>query len=145
MEEFKKQWFQAVWAGLVLASLAVHYIQRWVDAAWAQSHAMDVLDDVLGWICLPMTVILFILKCVENWRVGRRYFWRVCRRWGGALLGGTLMAAVLVALVKFFKSGWVFDGNIYDTEVKIFLFVLFSLGGLLYMIARYKFNHPNND
>jgi hypothetical protein len=116
-----------------------------VDAAWAQSHAMDVLDDVLGWICLPMTVILFILKCVENWRVGRRYFWRVCRRWGGALLGGTLMATVLVALVKFFKSGWVFDGNIYDKEVKIFIFVLFSLGGLLYMIARYKFNHPNRD
>lgn len=137
MEEFKKQWFQSVWAGLVLASLAVHYIQRWVDAAWAQSHAMDVLDDVLGWICLPMTVILFILKCVENWRV--------CRRWGGALLGGTLMATVLVALVKFSKSGWVFDGNIYDTEVKTFLFVLFCLGGLLYMIARYKFNRPNKD
>ena len=106
---------------------------------------MDVLDDVLGWICLPMTVILFIVKCVENWRVGRRYFWRVCRRWGGALLGGTLMATVLVALVKFCKSGWVFDGNIYDKEVKTFIFVLFSLGGLLYMIARYKFNHPNKD
>ena len=55
------------------------------------------------------------------------------------------MATVLVALVKFFKSGWVFDGNIYDKEVKTFIFVLFSLGGLLYMIARYKFNHPNKD
>ena len=61
------------------------------------------------------------------------------------MLGGTLMATVLVALVKFFKSGWAFDGNIYDNEAKIFLFVLFSLGGLLYMIARYKFNRPNKD
>ena len=145
MEEFKKQWFQSVWAGLVLASLAVHYIQRWVDAAWAQSHAMDVLDDVLGWICLPMTVILFILKCVENWRAGRRYFWRVCRRWGGALLGGTLMAAVLVFLVKFLKSGVVFEQNPDNEWFLTLLFVIFSLGGLLYMIARYKFNHPNKD
>ena len=145
MEELKRTWFQIVWAGLLLASVAMSYLVRYSAAEWAQSHAMDVLDEVLGWICLPMTVILFILKCVENWRTGRRYFWRVCRRWGAALLGGALMAAVLVALVKFCKSGWMFDGNIYDTEAKIFIFVLFSLGGLLYMIARYKFNHPNKD
>lgn len=49
MEEFHKKWFQTVWVGLVLASLVVHYIQRWVDAAWAQSHAMEVSNDVLGW------------------------------------------------------------------------------------------------
>ena len=145
MEEFKKQWFQTVWAGLVLASLAVHYIQRWVDAAWAQSHAMEVSNDVLGWICLPMTVILFIVKCVENWRMGRRYFWRVCRRWGSALFLGTLMAVVLVYLVRYFKSGGVPEGALLEQEYNVFLFVLFSLGGLLYMIARYKFKNPNRD
>lgn len=145
MEEFKKQWFQIVWAGLVLASLAVHYIQRWADAAWAHSHAMDMLGNVLTWICLPMTAVLFILKCVESWRTGERYFWRRCRRWGSALFFGTLMAAVLVFLVKYAKEGIVF-GCTPDSEwfLKV-VFVLFSLGGLLYMIARYKFNRPNKD
>lgn len=145
MEELKRKWFQIVWAGLALVSLAIHYIQRWADAAWVHSHAMDVLGDVLTWICLPMTVILFVVKCVESWRTGERYFWRRCRRWGSGLLFGTLMAVVLVALVKFFKSGCVFDSNIYDKDVKMFFFILLSLGGLIYMVARYKFNNPKRD
>ena len=145
MEELKRTWFQIVWAGLLLASVAMSYLVRYSAAEWVQSRPVEVFKIFLDCITITLTVVLFVVHNIENWRVGRRYFWRVCRRWGGALLGGALMATVLVALVKFFKSGWMFDGNIYDTEVKTFLFVLFSLGGLLYMIARYKFNHPNKD
>lgn len=145
MGEFKKTWFQIVWAGLTICTLTLGWIRRKVDAAWAQSHALEVLSDVLGLIALALTVVLFVVHCVENWQKGKRYFWRVCRRWGSALFWGTLMAAVLVVLVRYFKSGGALAAALPDKEFNIFLFVLFSLGGLLYMIARYKYNHPNKD
>ena len=77
--------------------------------------------------------------------MARRYFWCLCRRWGSALFYGTLMAVVLVYLVRYFKSGDVPEGALLEQEYNVFLFVLFSLGGLLYMIARYKFKNPNRD
>lgn len=145
MGEFKKKWFQIVWAGLLLVSLALNYLQRWVDAAWAQSHALEVLNDVLGWIVLALTAMLFVLHCVENWHTGKRYFWRKCRRWGSSIFWGVLLAAVLLVLIRFFKSGGVFGSALPDKELRLFFLVLFSFGGLLYMIARYKFNNSNKD
>ncbi|MBQ1253175.1 MAG: hypothetical protein IIU61_06740 [Alistipes sp.] len=145
MEEFKKTWFQRVWAGLTICTLTLGWIIRKVDAAWAQSRALAVLNDVLGWIVLALTVVLFVLHCVENWQKGKRYFWRKCRRWGGSIFLGTLMAAVLVVMIRLYKAGGVLAMVLPDKEYRLFLFVLFSLGGLLYMIARYKYNHPNKD
>lgn len=145
MEELKRRWFQAVWAGLLLVSLALNYLQRWVDAAWAHSHAMTVFSDVLGWIVLALTVVLFVLHCVENWRTGKRYFWRKCRRWGSNLFLGTLMAVVVFLAIRFIKSGCVLEGILPEKWFNISMFVVLSFGGLLYMIARYKFNRPNND
>ncbi len=145
MNELKKRWFQIVWAGLTLCSLVFAWIRRGVDAQWVQSRAFEVLSDVLGWIVLVMTVVLFVVHCIENYHTGRRYFWRICRRWGSALFWGVLMASVLVVVVKYFKSGGAFAAALPDKEVNIFLFVLLSLGGVLYMIAKYKYNHPNKD
>ena len=145
MNELKRPWFKIVWAGLLLCSLVMGWIERIVDAQWVYSRGFEVLSDVLGWIGLVLTVVLFVLHCVQNYKIGRRYFWRVCRRWGSALFWGVLMAAVLVVLVRYFKSGGVLAAALPDKEFNIFLFVLFSLGGLLYMIVRYKYNHPNKD
>lgn len=145
MDELKKKWFQTVWAGLVLCSVAMNYIMRYVDAAWAQSHALQVFNDVIGWIVLPMTVILFVLHCVENWRIGKRYFWRKWRRWSRAIFWGTMMAAVLLLLIRFVKSGGVLENVLPERSFNIFMFVVLSVGGLLYMIAKYKFNNPNKD
>lgn len=141
----KKKWFQIVWVGLLLVSLALNYLQRWVDAAWAQNHALTVFSDVLGWIVLALTVVLFVLHCVENWRTGKRYFWRKCRRWGGNIFLGTLMAVAVLLVIRFVKSGGALENVLPERWFNIFMFVVLSVGGLLYMIARYKFNNSNKD
>lgn len=142
MEELKRKWFQIVWAGLLLCSLVINYIMRYANAAWAQSHAMEVLSEVLGWIVLPMTVILFVLHCVENWRIGERYFWRKWLRWGRSLFLGTLMAAVVLLVIRFVKSGGVLEKVLPENWFNIFLFAILAVGGFVYMLAKYKYNHP---
>ena len=64
MGELSKKWFQTVWMCLLLVSVAINYIQRYVDAAWAHSAGIVMLDKVLFWIILPLTVIIFVWHCI---------------------------------------------------------------------------------
>lgn len=145
MEELKRRWFQIVWGGLVLLSVLLSWIERGVSASWAHSPTMEFVQNVLVWIVLPMTIVLFLLSCVENWRTGERYFWRKCRRWGGNLFLGALMAAVLLFVLRFIKSGVVFGSQESMAIVKTVIFWLLAIGGLLYLVAKYKFNRPKRD
>ena len=137
MEEFNKKWFQVVWACLLLASVTINQIQRWVDAAWAQSVGIEMLDKILIWITLPLTGILFIWQCVGYWRTSERLFWRKCRQWGTALAVGVVCAVALVLLVRYAKGD---NTTIKDGE-RVLILSVFAAGGLIYGIARHKFKH----
>lgn len=137
MGELKKRWFQVVWASLTLASLTINWLQRGSDAAWVHSAGMEMLDRVLMWILLPLTVVMFIALCVENWRKGKRYFWRQWRRWGGALAIGVVMAVVLIFVVRHFKG----DNGTIDPATRWGIIAIFSFGALAWCVARWKFNN----
>ena len=74
MGEFKKKWFEIVWIVLLASHLIIGKIQRSSDALWAQSEGIMMLEKVLLWIILPMTLLLFILRNIESWRKGERHF-----------------------------------------------------------------------
>ncbi len=137
MDEFKKKWFQIVWACLLIVSITITYIQRMSDALWVHSAAMEMLGKVLDWIVMPMTLFLFIWLCIGYWRQSERLFWRVWRRWGGALAIGVVCAAALVMLVRYVKG----DRTAIDEDIRALFLGVFSAAGLIYAIARYKFNH----
>lgn len=141
MGEFNKKWFQAVWAIMIIASLSINYIQRWVDSAWAHSAGMEMLESVLQWITLPLTVILFIWLCIGYWRTSERLFWRKWRRWGGALAIGIALVALLVLLIQLIKG----EKTTLDEEVRVFILGAFAVGGLIYAVARYKFLHGSKE
>ena len=141
MGEFNKKWFQIVWACLLSASLAINYIQRWSNAAWAHSASIEILDKVLIWITLPLTVILFVWKCVGYWRTSDRLFWRKCRRWGTSLAVGTAAAVVLVLLVKYLKG----ESGVIGEEDRRIIVIAFAGAGLIYAVARHKFKHWRRD
>lgn len=141
MEEFKKKWFQNVWLCLVLASVTITYIQRWSDAQWAHGAGIEMLNTVLTWIILPLTVILLVCKYIGYWRQGERLFWKKCRRWGLTLALGVVCAVVLVLVVRYVKGE---SGTISDSD-RIFILSVFAAGGLMWGVARYKFKHWRRD
>ena len=141
MGELQKKWFQIIWACLLFASIAIKYIQRMTDVMWAHGEAIEMLERVLNWIIIPMTVVLFVLLCVGYWRQSKRLFWRMWRRWGSALLIGAVCAVVLVLLMRYMKG----DNLTIGEEDSRLLFGVFAAGGLIYGIARYKFNHWRKD
>ena len=96
MEELKRTWFKIVWAALLLASVGMGYLMRYSAAEWVQSSSMEVLKSFLDWITIILTVVLFVAHNIENWRTGRRYFWRKWGKWLKAIVFGCLMAAVVL-------------------------------------------------
>ena len=141
MGEFNKKWFQIVWACLLLASITINYIQRMSDALWAHSESVEVLDTLLDWIILPLTLILFVWYCIGLWRTSERLFWRKCRQWGVAVAVGTAAAVVLVLLVKYLKG----ESGTIGEEDRSFIVMTFAVAGALYGLARYKFKHWRKD
>ena len=137
MGEFNKKWFQAVWGCLLLASVIINHIPRWTDAAWAHGAAIETLDTVLMWIMLPLTALMFIALCINYWRQDERLFWRVWRRWGAALAIGIVAAVALVLSVRYFKAGNV----AIDDGDRMILLGIFAGAGLIWAVARYKFQH----
>lgn len=99
MEEFKKRWFKIVWAVLLIASLALGYLGRYCAAEWVQSRPMEIFKSVLDWTTIILTVVLFVAHNIENWRTGRRYFWRKWGKWLRAVVFGCLMAAALLGVM----------------------------------------------
>lgn len=141
MEELSKKWFQVVWACLLVASVVISYIPRISDAQWAHGEAIQMLDSVLMWITLPLTIIMFVWLCVGYWRQSERLFWRKWRRWGGALAIGIATAAVLVLVIRYVKG----DKPAIDEEDRVFILGIFAVAGLVWAVARYKFRHWLKD
>lgn len=135
MGELQKKWFQIVWAGLLLASITINYLQHWADAAWAHSSAMEMLDSVLTWITLPLTVVLFVWMCVGYWRQSQRLYWRNWRRWCAAIAAGIVLVVILLLIMRFVKG----DSVVLDPDDKRWILALFSIGMLIWVIARHKF------
>lgn len=137
MGELNKKWFQNIWLCLLFVSVMLNCIQRLVDAAWAHSAGIEMLDKVLFWITLSLTVIIFIWHCVGYWRTSERLFWRELRRWCGGLAIGVVCAVVLVLLVHYAKG----NDAIIDSKERVLILSIFAAGGLMWGVARYKFKH----
>ena len=99
MEEFKKTWFRTVWMVLLLASVAMNYLVRYSAAEWVQSRPVEVFKGILDWTTIILTVVLFVVLNIENWRTGRRYFWRKWGKWLKAVVFGCLMAAAVLGVM----------------------------------------------
>lgn len=141
MGELDKKWFRNVWLCLLFVSVMLNCIQRLVDAAWAHSAGIEMLDKVLFWITLSLTVIIFIWHCVGYWRTSKRLFWRMLRRWSGGLTIGVVCAVILVLLVHYAKG----DDTIIDNKERVLILSIFAAGGLMWGVARYKYNHWSKD
>lgn len=141
MGEFKKTWFQIVWACLLLVSIVITYIQRMSDALWAHSEAMQILDRTLTWVMLPLSVVLTVCMCIGYWRQSERLFWRKWRRWGASLAFGAAAAALLVVLVHLAKG----EKATIEEEDRTLLLGAFSAAGLIWYFARYKFRSWRGD
>ena len=141
MGEFKKTWFQIVWACLLIASGVITYIQRMSDALWVHSEAMQILDRTLTWVMLPLSVVLTVCMCIGYWRQSERLFWRKWRRWGASLAFGAAAAALLVVLVHLAKGE---KATIEDGD-RTLLLGAFSAAGLIWYFARYKFRSWRGD
>ena len=141
MGELDKKWFRNVWLCLLFVSVMLNCIQRLVDAAWAHSAGIEMLDKVLFWITLPLTVIIFIWHCVGYWRTSKRLFWRMLRRWCGGLTIGVVCAVILALLVHYAKG----DDTIIDNKERVLILSIFAVGGLMWGVARYKYKHWRKD
>lgn len=141
MGEFKKTWFQIVWACLLIASGVITYIQRMSDALWAHSEAMQTLDRTLMWVMLPLSVVLTVCMCIGYWRQSERLFWRKWRRWGASLAFGAAAAALLVVLVHLAKG----EKATIEEGDRTLLLGAFSAAGLIWYFARYKFRSWRGD
>ena len=137
MGEFQKKWFQIVWACLLIASVVMNYIQRYSDAAWAHSAGFEMLGKVLMWIVLPLTVILFVWKCVGYWRAGERLFWRKWLRWTKALLAGVVLSVVFVLVIRYFRG----DALMLEQQKQVIIFFIFAGAGLVWGVAKYMFRN----
>ena len=141
MGELDKKWFRNVWLCLLFVSVMLNCIQRLVDAAWAHSAGIEMLDKVLFWITLFLTVIIFIWHYVGYWRTSKRLFWRMLRRWCGGLTIGVVCAVILALLVHYAKG----DNAIIDNKERVLILSIFAAGGLMWGVARYKYNHWHKD
>lgn len=141
MGELDKKWFRNVWLCLLFVSVMLNCIQRLVDAAWAHSAGIEMLDKVLLWITLSLTVIIFIWHYVGYWRTSKRLFWRMLRRWCGGLTIGVVCAVILALLVHYAKG----DDTIIDNKERTLILSIFAAGGLMWGVARYKYNHWSKD
>ena len=141
MGEFKKTWFQIVWACLLLVSIVITYIQRMSDALWAHSEVVQILDRTLTWVMLPLSVVLTVCMCIGYWRQSERLFWRKWRRWGASLAFGAAAAALLVVLVHLAKG----EKATIEEEDRTLLLGAFSAAGLIWYFARYKFRSWRGD
>ena len=135
MEEFKKTWFRTVWMVLLLASVAMNYLVRYSAAEWVQSRPMEIFKSVLDWTTIILTVVLFVVHNIENWRTGRRYFWRKWGKWLKAVVFGCLMAAAVLGVM------WLARKNGLDLTggFRWLLYGVFYVVGLVILYLRMKY------
>lgn len=141
MEELNRKWFKIVWALLLFASLTIDYIQRMSDALWAHGPVVEALDKILLWIMLPMTLLLFVLYWIGNWRVGERYFWKKLRTQAGAMFIGGGLGFLLVLVVQWCKG----DAVEMSSMARATVLAIFSVVGLMIGYARYRLRKMNEE
>jgi hypothetical protein len=135
MGEIHRKWFTTTWGVLLLFSVVMAQLMRHTDIAWVHNPGVVLLYEVVSWVTLVVTSLLFVWYNVIYWRESRRLFWRKWRRWGGNLAIGVAMLVVLLLAINIFKGDKVeLSGN-----GRHFLFALFAAGGLIWGLARYKF------
>ena len=136
MEEFKKTWFRTVWMVLLLASVAMNYLVSYSAAEWVQSRPVEVFKAILDWTTIILTVVLFVVHNIENWRTGRRYFWRKWGKWLKAVVFGCLMAAALLGVM------WLARENGLDLTGgrRWLLYGVFYVVGLVILYLRMKYS-----
>lgn len=143
MEEFKKTWFKIVWAVMLLVSLAMNYLGRYSVAEWVQSRPMEVFKTVLDWTTIILTVVLFVVCNIENWRTGKRYFWRKWVKWLKAIGFGCLMAAMVLGIMWLArKNGFDLTGGFRWVLYGVFYVVGFVI---LYLRAKYSKSKYKKD
>ena len=135
MGEIHRKWFTITWGVLLLFSVVMAQLMRHTDIVWVHNPGVVLLYEVVSWVTLVVTILLFVWYNVIYWRESRRLFWRKWRRWGGNLAIGVAMLVVLLLAINIFKGDKVeLSGN-----GRHFLFALFAVGGLIWGLARYKF------
>lgn len=141
MEEFNRRWFKIVWGLLLLASVTIGYIQRMSDALWAHGPVVEILDKILFWIMLPMTLLLLVLYWIGNWRTGERYFWKKLRAQTGAMFIGGGLGFLLVLVVQWCKG----DAVEMSSMARATVLAIFSVVGLMLGYARYRLRKMNEE
>ena len=141
MEELKRTWFKIVWMVLLVASVGMSYLSRCSAIEWVQSRPFEVLKVFLDWITIILTVALFVVHNIENWRTGRRYFWRKWGKWLKALVFGCLMAALLLGVM------WLVRKNSLDLtgNFRWVLYGLFYVIGFIIIYLRMKYNNHRKN
>jgi amino acid transporter len=135
MGEIHRKWFTTTWGVLLLFSVVMAQLMRHTDIAWVHNPGVVLLYEVVSWVTLVVTILLFVWYNVIYWRESRRLFWRKWRRWGGNLAIGVAMLVVLLIAINIFKG----DKVELSGDGRHFLFALFAAGGLIWGLARYKF------
>ena len=141
MGEFQKKWFQIVWACLFIVSFSMNRIQQSVDAAWAHSAGIELLNRILMYITVVVALIICVLQGINYWKQSNRLFYRKWRRWGSAIALGIILAVVLLLVMRFVKG----DSVALDANDKRWILALFSIGMLIYLFGRYKFKNWHNE
>ena len=136
MGEFKKTWFKIVWSVLLIASLTLGWLTRYSTAAWVQSHSVSVLKAILDWTTIILTVVLFVVQNVENWRTGKRYFWRKWGKWLKAIVFGCLMAALVLGIMRLARE----NGLDLTGGFRWVLYGVFYVVGFVILYLRTKYS-----
>lgn len=135
MGEIHRKWFTITWGVLLLVSVVMSQLMRHTDFGWVHNSGVVMLYEVVSWLTLAVTILLFVWYNVHYWRVSRRLFWRKWRRWAGNIIIGVAMVAVLLLAIHLLRADKV---ELLDSE-RYMLLGVFAIGGLIYGVARYKF------
>ena len=136
MGEIHRKWFTITVAVLLLVSVVLNWLIRETDIMWVHNPGVILLHNVVSWISLVVSVILFVWYNIVYWRTSRRLFWRKWRKWAKGLLIGIVMLVVLLLAVNFFRADKV-ELNVSERHL---LLIVFAAAGLILGLARYKFN-----
>lgn len=135
MGEIHRKWFTVTWGIMLLFSVVMNHLMRYTEIAWVHNSGVELLCEVVSWLTLAVTILLFVWYNVHYWRESRRLFWRKWRRWAGNIIIGVAILALLLFAINILRANRV---ELLDYE-RYLLLGVFAAGGLIWMIARYKF------
>lgn len=137
MGEIHRKWFTIAWGVMLFFSVVMNHLMRYTEIAWVHNAGVELLYEVVSWLTWVVTILLFVWYNVHYWRENRRLFWRKWRRWAGNIVIGIVIGAALLLAINLMRGDRV---ELLDYERQILL-GLFAVGGLVWMLARYKFKN----